>query len=203
MEASPIRTTPVPFGMGYRMPAEWQPHDSTWLTWPKDPITFPGDAVKQAELTYLQMIEALSQGERVDLLVDDQKTQNAVSRRFESGKDNVVFHQIRTVDVWMRDYGPIFIKGADLAATKWKFNAWGDKYEELKHDDEVGRQVVAYTGLRTFEPGIVLEGGSIDVNGLGSCITTEQCLLNKNRNPQLRKPTHVDAWQGRDYLGRF
>ena len=188
MAKSPAKnSSAIPFGMGYRMPAEWQKHDSTWLTWPKDPVTFPGDSVKQVELTYLKMIEALSQGERVDLLVDDPKTQNEVSRRLGSGKERVVFHKIKTVDVWMRDYGPIFIKKESIAATKWTFNAWGNKYEELKHDDEVGKQVAAYTGLQTFEPGIVLEGGSIDVNGLGSCITTEQCLLNPNRNPQLKK----------------
>jgi agmatine deiminase len=184
--------------MGYRMPAEWQPHDSTWLSWPKEPTTFPEDVIKRVEQTYIQIIEALRQCERVDLLVDDQKVQSAVSRMLGS-KEGVVFHKIRTADVWMRDYGPIFVKNAHVAAVKWKFNAYGNKYEELKHDDEVGRQVAAYTGLQTFEPGIILEGGSIDVNGLGSCITTEQCLLNANRNPQLQKKS-IEGFL-KNYLG--
>ena len=199
MAASPTRTAgSLPFEMGYRMPAEWQPHDSTWLSWPKEPTTFPEDVIKRVEQTYIQIIEALRQCERVDLLVDDQKVQSAVSRMLGS-KEGVVFHKIRTADVWMRDYGPIFVKNAHVAAVKWKFNAYGNKYEELKHDDEVGRQVAAYTGLQTFEPGIILEGGSIDVNGLGSCITTEQCLLNANRNPQLQKKS-IEGFL-KNYLG--
>ncbi len=199
MATSPAKSTgAAPFAMGYRMPAEWSAHEATWLSWPKDPVTFPGDSVKKVEQTYVQMMGELRHGERVDLLVDNQETQDAVSNMMGQ-KDNVMFHKIRTVDVWVRDYGPIFVKGKGIAATKWTFNAWGDKYEELKYDDTAGMQVAAYTGFQTFKPGIVLEGGSIDVNGLGSCITTKQCLLNPNRNPQL-KQKDIEMLL-RDYLG--
>jgi agmatine deiminase len=199
MVASPAKKSPVPFDMGYRMPAEWHKHDATWLSWPKDPVTFPGDSVKKVEQTYVQMMEALRRGERVDLLVDDQETQDAVCGMMGGQKPNVVIHKIRTIDVWMRDYGPIFVKGKSLAATKWTFNAWGDKYEELKYDDKAGMQVAECVGVPTFKSGIVLEGGSIDVNGLGSCLTTKQCLLNKNRNPKLSKED-IEGYL-HDYLG--
>lgn len=166
------------------MPAEWEKHEATWLSWPKDPTTFPPGKLEDVEKIYLRMIEELSRGERVDLLVDDQKTQDAISSRLRS-TNNVVFHQIRTADVWMRDYGPIFIKNASLAATKWVFNAWGNKYDDLKEDNNSGMKVAALVAKSIFEPRIVLEGGSIDVNGQGTCLTTRQCLLNKNRNPEL------------------
>ena len=166
------------------MPAEWEKHEATWLSWPKDPTTFPPGKLEDVEKIYLRMIEELSRGERVDLLVDDQKTQDAISSRLRS-TNNVVFHQIRTADVWMRDYGPIFIKNATLAATKWVFNAWGNKYDDLKEDNNSGMKVAALVAKSIFEPRIVLEGGSIDVNGQGTCLTTRQCLLNKNRNPEL------------------
>ncbi|MDG6999920.1 MAG: agmatine deiminase family protein, partial [Nitrososphaerota archaeon] len=174
----------TPASLGYRMPAEWEKHEATWLSWPKDPTTFPPGKLEDVEKIYLRMIEELSRGERVDLLVDDQKTQDAISSRLRS-TNNVVFHQIRTADVWMRDYGPIFIKNATLAATKWVFNAWGNKYDDLKEDNNSGMKVAALVAKSIFEPRIVLEGGSIDVNGQGTCLTTRQCLLNKNRNPEL------------------
>ena len=100
----------------------------------------------------------------------------------------VAFHRIKSADVWMRDYGPIFVRNSrEVAATKWIFNAWGGKYDELLEDNETGKEICKELGVQKFEPRIVLEGGSIDVNGSGSCLTTAQCLLNKNRNPQLSK----------------
>ena len=180
------------------MPAEWEPHEATWLTWPKDSTTFPPDTLEEVEKTYLKMIEELSRGERVDLLVDDQETQDTISTRLKSTKD-VFFHQIRTADVWVRDYGPIFVKNKQLAATKWIFNAWGNKYDDLKEDNHSGMKIAALVTKKIFEPHIVLEGGSIDVNGLGTSLTTRQCLLNKNRNPQLDQMEIQEAL--RDYLG--
>jgi agmatine deiminase len=180
------------------MPAEWEMHDSTWLSWPKDPLTFPGDIIGRVEEIYVEMIEALQLGERVDLLVDDQRTEDHVSSIVSSR--NLRFHHVHSQDVWMRDYGPIFVKKKEgNAATKWIFNAWGGKYDELLIDNQTGMKICQEVGDPIFEPGIVLEGGSIDVDGAGTCLTTTQCLLNKNRNPQLRK----DEIAGylRDYLG--
>lgn len=179
----------TPSTLGFYMPAEWRPHTATWLTWPKDPETWP-DRVTQVEEVYLQMIAALTPYETVNLLVDDEDTEQTVRQRcaFPS-VENLRFHRIPTVDSWIRDYGPNFVvddNGA-IAFNDWIFNAWGNKYETLKQDDRVPRLLEPVLNLRRFAPGIVLEGGAIDVNGAGCVLTTEQCLLNPNRNPQLSR----------------
>jgi agmatine deiminase len=191
----------TPAGLGFSMPAEWAKHDSTWLSWPKNPLTFPPEIVSKVEAAYVQMIDALARGERVDLLVDDERTEDRV-RSMLSAK-GVAFHRMKSADVWIRDYGPIFVKkggrGRAVAATKWEFNAWGSKYDDLLPDNATGLEVARSTGLRVFETGVVLEGGSIDVNGRGTLLTTEQCLLNKNRNPKLGKAQLERLLH--DYLG--
>jgi agmatine deiminase len=181
----------TPAALGFSMPAEWADHESTWLSWPKNPLTFPPAILPKVETAYVEMIEALARGERVDLLVDDEATEDRVRSKLSKG--NVAFHEIKSADVWIRDYGPIFVKrkgggSSGVAATKWRFNAWGNKYDDLLGDDATGSRVAASTGLKAFETGVVLEGGSIDVNGRGTLLTTEQCLLNENRNPKLGKP---------------
>jgi agmatine deiminase len=177
----------TPAALGFRMPPEWHNHAATWLTWPKDPLTWP-ERVPQVEETYLQIMAVLAPHERVHLLVDDEATEASVRARckFEA-RENVIFHRIPTVDSWIRDYGPNFLTsdGGELAYNDWIFNAWGDKYEELKRDDAIPKQLESVLGVSRFEPGIVMEGGSIEVNGAGVVLTTEQCLLNPNRNPQL------------------
>lgn len=181
------------------MPAEWEKHEATWLSWPKDPLTFPEDVIERVEQIYVEMIEGLQGGERVELLVDDERTEDKVVSLLSS-KKNVRFHRIKSADVWMRDYGPIFVKSSsEVAATKWIFNAWGGKYDELLRDNRSGTEISKETELRTFEPDIVLEGGSVDTNGLGTCLTTKQCLLNKNRNPKLGQKD-IEKYL-HDYLG--
>lgn len=180
---------PTPAELGYRMPAEWHRHSATWLTWPKDPETWP-DRVPQVEEIFLQMMAALAPHETVNLLVDDQEAEASVHRLCAfPGAANIRCHQIRTVDSWIRDYGPNFIvndKGG-LAYNDWIFNAWGNKYEELKKDDSIPDRLESLLKVPRFKPGIVMEGGSIEVNGAGCVLTTEQCLLNPNRNPHLSK----------------
>ena len=208
-------TISTPAELGYRMPAEWHRHSATWLTWPKDPETWP-DRVPQVEEIFLQMMAALAPHETVNLLVDDEEAEASVRRRCAfPGAENVRCHQIRTVDSWIRDYGPNFIVSdklqfvADsdeplaklddklkfvghqlkqgLAYNDWIFNAWGNKYEGLKKDDSIPARLGSLLKVPRFEPGIVIEGGSIEVNGAGCVLTTEQCLLNPNRNPHLSK----------------
>jgi agmatine deiminase len=104
---------------------------------------------------------------------------------------------MRTVDVWVRDYGPTYLKGRGAALVKWRFNAWGNKYEDLLADDESGERIALSSGLAVFRPGLVLEGGSIDVDGEGTLLTTEQCLLNPSRNQGMKRPKIEEA------LGRF
>ncbi len=191
----------TPAALGFRMPPEWHPHAATWLAWPKDPLTWP-ERVPQVEEAYLEIMAALAPHETVNLLVDDEATEASVRARCKfDASGNVRFHRIPTVDSWIRDYGPNFLldDGGRLAYNDWIFNAWGDKYDELKRDDTIPRQLESLLGVPRFEPGIVLEGGSIEVNGAGVVMTTEQCLLNPNRNPHLERGG-VERYL-RDYLG--
>ncbi|HZE71187.1 MAG TPA: agmatine deiminase family protein [Pyrinomonadaceae bacterium] len=179
----------LPSELGYRMPAEWQPHAATWLSWPKDPETWP-DRVPQVQEIFLRMIETLSPNETVNVLVDsDQIAQEVLQRCRPSARNGVRFHSIPTVDSWIRDYGPNFLLSSDagLAYNDWIFNAWGNKYEELKRDSDIPKRLEPVLQIPRFEPGIVMEGGSIEVDGRGCVLTTEQCLLNPNRNPQLTR----------------
>jgi agmatine deiminase len=180
---------PTPVELGYRMPAEWHRHGATWLSWPKDPETWP-DRVPQVEEIFLQMMAALAPNETVNLLVNDQQTEQSVRGRCTfPGADNIRFHLISTVDSWIRDYGPNFLINdkRGLAFNDWIFNAWGNKYAELKKDDSIPARLQGLLNAPRFEPGIVMEGGSIEVNGAGCVLTTEQCLLNPNRNPHLSR----------------
>lgn len=191
----------TPAELGFRMPAEWHPHHSTWLTWPKDPETWP-DRVTQVQAIYLDMIAALAPYEIVDLLVDDDETERHVREQCgPAAASRVRFHHIQTVDAWIRDYGPNFLLGpnGEGAFNDWTFNAWGNKYEALKQDDSVPRHLQPLLKLRMFSPGIVMEGGSIEVNGAGCVLTTEQCLLNPNRNPDLSRAEIEQHLK--DYLG--
>jgi agmatine deiminase len=191
----------TPAALGFHMPAEWHPHHSTWLSWPKDPETWP-DRVTQVEEIYLQMIAALAPHEIVNLLVDDVETEQMVREKCGPAiAANIRFHHLQTVDAWIRDYGPNFLLGPDgeLAYNDWIFNAWGNKYEELKKDDSIPARLEPILKLRRFSPGIVMEGGSIEVNGAGCVLTSEQCLLNRNRNPGLSQ-AEIEQYL-KDYLG--
>jgi agmatine deiminase len=198
MAETPAQT---PAAGGFRMPAEWHPHESTWLTWPKDPETWP-DRVTQVEEIYLQMIAALAPHELIDLLVDDRETEQVVRQRCgDAVASRIRFHHLQTVDSWIRDYGPNFLLGpkGQIAFNDWIFNAWGNKYEMLKQDDTIPLRLEPILKLARFSPGIVMEGGSIEVNGAGCVLTTEQCLLNQNRNPDLSRE-EIEQYL-KDYLG--
>jgi agmatine deiminase len=196
-----VRGRKTPRELGFYMPAEWHPHTATWLAWPKDPETWP-DRVERAEEAFLEIIRALAPHETVYLLVDDETVEQTVRARCcFPGSDNVRTIRLETVDSWIRDYGPNFLidgRGR-LAYNDWIFNAWGDKYEDLKRDDAIPRQLESILNVPRFEPGIVMEGGAIDVNGAGCVLTTEQCLLNPNRNPHLSRE-EIELYLG-DYLG--
>jgi agmatine deiminase len=174
------------------MPAEWEKHDATWLAWPYDPMTFP-DRVERAEDAYVRIICSLLKGENVHLVVRDQAAQEKVLAKLQCelhGPGRLHFHLFDYADVWFRDYGPIFVRNrltGKLAMTKWTFNAWGGKYESLMKDDRIPHFINEEMRMDIFETGRILEGGSIDVNGKGSLLTTERCLLNHNRNSQLGK----------------
>jgi agmatine deiminase len=184
--------TETPKNLGYFMPAEWEKHDATWLAWPHDPMTFP-DRVQNVEKSYLKIISALHSDEDVNLFVTDSDMKTRVTKLLVQG--GIDLHKINFyvwdyADVWFRDYGPIFVVNKEkkqIAFVNWIFNAWGGKYKDLEKDSQVPQVIRERLQLNNFRPGIVLEGGSVDVNGRGTLLTTEQCLLNKNRNPNLSK----------------
>lgn len=192
----------TPRSLGYRMPAEWEPHEATWLAWPHNPRTWPG-RVENVEAIYAQMIEALARDERVDLLVKDDRTE-ARARELVGDVSNVVFHRVHTFDAWIRDYGPNFLTretegNVDLAYNRWQFHAWGNAYEPLLRDDGIPDRLPAIRHLSRFAPEFVLEGGAIDVNGAGSVLTTQRCLLDSGRNPTLARRDVEEVL--RDHLG--
>jgi agmatine deiminase len=191
----------------YRMPAEWAPHIATYLVWPHNLETWPGKFEKIPPL-FAQMAAAIAHFEPVRILVNDatmiadvrEMIANAPTPDGSPARlDRVDLIAIPTNDSWVRDHGPIFVNRranhqadarVDLpaqVALDWRFNSWGEKYGRYDLDDVVPRRLGEHYGFEVIEPGIVLEGGSIDVNGAGSLITTEACLLNKNRNPSMSR----------------
>ncbi|MSR78137.1 MAG: agmatine deiminase family protein, partial [Candidatus Omnitrophica bacterium] len=186
------------------MPSEWQRHEATWLTWPQNEETWPGDKLARVEEIYLQMLAALLPHEKIHLFVQDEREQDKVRQLLRARKvnfKNLIPHMAITVDTWIRDYGPTFVKKQDgsKAWVKWIFNAWGGKYKDLMLDNQVFVRHAELVESPMFDAGFILEGGSIEVNGQGVVITTEQCLLNPNRNSHL---TREQIEQNlKDYLG--
>jgi agmatine deiminase len=208
---SPVRRKPsTPFALGYRMPAEWEQHTATWLAWPHEKTDWPG---KFAPIpwVYADIVRHLSQVERVRILVKDAAMERAARKNLKSAGANlsaVDFYQVPTNRGWIRDFGPIFVRNGgkgEVAATNWHFNAWA-KYDDWKRDDEANDQLAAELDWKTFAPRdrgrrVVLEGGSIDVNGLGTMLTTEECLLSpiQARNPGMTRKELAAIF--RNYLG--
>jgi agmatine deiminase len=190
-----------PCELGFRMPAEWEPHDAIWLSWPHDPVSFP--QLEEAEIAFAGFIREIHVSERVELQILSDAMQQRAERMLGAMSvdlSRINFRRADYADIWFRDYGPIFVSsGRELVMVKWSFNAWGNKYEALLKDNSVPYAMNESLRLPIYEPGIVLEGGSIDVNGSGTVLTTEQCLLNPNRNPDLSK-ADIEKYLT-DYLG--
>jgi agmatine deiminase len=192
-------TGKTPRELGYRMPAEWHRHEATWLSWPRpDGISFP-DRYAEVMPTLGVMVGMIATHERVEINVRDE-TVEAIARTVIGDIPNVRYHRIPSYEPWCRDHGPIFVKrDHELAIVDWGYNAWGGKYPPFDLDDAVPQRVAELLNLPLFQPSMVLEGGSIDVNGAGLVLTTEACLLNPNRNPHLGKP-QIEQYL-KDYLG--
>ncbi len=180
----------TPARLGYEFPAEWEKHDSVFLSWPHDRVSF--SQMEKAERAYIQILRALEEtgSEKVNLFVTGKKIKTGIGKILsEEGLDfkriNFCIHDY--ADVWFRDYGPTFVVNRakkKLAMVKWKFNAWGAKYKALMKDDRFPELMNREMKLPYFDSGIVMEGGSIDGNGKGCLLTTEQCLLSPKRNPR-------------------
>jgi agmatine deiminase len=181
-----------------RMPAEWEPHDATWIAWPHNQNDWPGK-FECIPFIYAEIVRNLARGEKVHIVVTGaaaEKRARKILKECGALGDSVRFHHWLTDRVWTRDSGPIFVRnGKKLATTNWRFNGWA-KYANWKNDDLLADHISEFLQLREFVPAviknrkvhrIVLEGGSIDVNGRGTMLTTEECLLSKKqqRNPGL------------------
>jgi agmatine deiminase len=195
----------TPASLGYRMPAEWEPHEATWISWPRpDGISFP-DSYDKVTPTLAALVQALQTSENVHINVCDAAHETLVRGHLAAAgvkTDHVVFFRIRTNEPWCRDHGPIFLTRKEdprLAIVDWDYNAWGWKYPPFDLDDDVPKRVAEQQDLPIFFPKMVLEGGSIDVNGSGALLTTKSCLLNPNRNPDLSQKEIEQRLS--DYLG--
>lgn len=193
----------MPAELGYSMPAEWERHSATWLSWPRrEGISFPG-AFDRVMPTLREMVAALVDSEHVKINVCN-GAHEAEARAVLDGiaPERITFFEIPTNEPWCRDHGPIFVRREEeprLGIVDWGHNAWGNKYPPFDLDDVVPTRIANSLGLTCWQGGIILEGGSIEVNGAGVCLTTESCLLNPNRNPQLTREQIEQRL--RDYLG--
>ena len=180
-----------------RMPAEWEKHSATWLAWPNDDDYFE-DRIKNVENIYLEMVKHLHKDEVVKLLVLNKEKEELVKKQLiEAGIDisRVVFYHANYFDVWMRDYGPMFIKDGNLKKwIKWEYDGYGGKFKELLPDNKVFSDLKDTIKHEMFGENTVLEGGAIDSNGSGTILTTEECLL-ENRNKGLSKEDYKNIFE--------
>ncbi len=186
------------------MPAEWEPHEATWISWPHNREDWPG-RFTPIPWVYAEIVRKLSRVEKVRILVDTpalERQARAMLRKVGAALDAVEFFECPTDRVWTRDYAPLFLRNrrGAIGAAKWCFNGWA-KYDNHKLDDAAGRLVAQRMGVETWSPEMVLEGGSVDVDGSGVLLTTEECLLSEvqARNPAMsRREIERNL---RDYLG--
>ncbi len=181
-----------PAARGFAMPAEWSPHQATWISWPHKRESWPGN-FQAVEPVMVRAVSELARSEPVRINVLDRAHEKHVASLLEGQVERarVMFHRIPTNDAWCRDHGAIFVTREDTGepalALDFRFNAWGNKYPPYDLDDAVPQGMAAALGVPRYAIDMVLEGGSIDVNGAGALLTTEQCLLHPNRNPALAR----------------
>jgi agmatine deiminase len=200
----------TPAELGYVFPPEWAPHRGTWFSWPRpEGISFP-DKYHTVPENLARIFLEIAKREEVHINVPNGNYERIVKEQLKAGGcplRNILFHQIKTNESWCRDHGPAFVlkpgKGGakpQAAIVDWGFNAWGGKYPPYDDDDAVPTRIAEELKLPVFYPGIVMEGGAVDFNGAGTVLTTESCLLNKNRNPKLSK-RKIEQYL-KDYYGQ-
>lgn len=197
------KNSETPAALNYRMPAEWEPHTATWLSWPRrEGISFP-ESFDRVLPALRALVEALIESEQVCINVSN-GAHEAEAQSVLSGlsMERITFYRIPTNEPWCRDHGPIFLtrdRDPRLAVVDWDYNAWGNKYPPFDLDEVVPTRIAEILKLPVFYPRMILEGGSIEVNGSGALLTSESCLLNKNRNPNLSRDEIEQRL--RNYLG--
>lgn len=182
----------TPKELGFHFPAEFAKHTATWLSWPHKEASWPGK-IETIFPRYAEFIKRVAEGERVNInVVDDTMIHKATRHLNEAGADltNIQFFIHPTNDAWCRDHGPAFLINPEekkKMIVDWGYNAWGGKYPPFDLDDVIPTLIAKHYNIPVVEPGIVMEGGSVEFNGRGTLLTTRACLLNKNRNPHLNQ----------------
>ncbi len=193
---------------GFYFPAEWDKHTATWLSWPHKEESWPGK-IEAIYHPYCLFIKAISEGELVRINVADAKMEAfAKNELLKVGVvlGRVQFFHFETNDAWCRDHGPSFLINPGTqqkVIVDWGYNAWGNKYPPFDLDDVIPTKIANHFNLSVFNPGIVMEGGSVDFNGAGTILTTTACLLNKNRNSHLNKQqieTYLHNYYGAEQI---
>jgi agmatine deiminase len=204
----------TPAQLGFAMPAEWEPHEATWLGWPHCRTDWPGK-LAAIEWVYGEMVRKIAEGEKVRIVVDSAAREAKAKRvlsRARANLANVEFFRMPSDRGWARDFGPICVRKPgrrpEVAIAKFKFTAWA-KYNNWQKDDRIAPAIAQRLGLRMFDvlrPGtsdrVALEGGGIDVNGRGTLLTTEECFLDQKtqcRNPGMTREAYDQVF--RDTLG--
>ncbi|WP_227936953.1 agmatine deiminase family protein [Alkalihalobacillus deserti] len=175
-----------PKELGYKMPAEWTTHQRTFISWPvQDSMVYPDD-YKNIWDGYVELVQAIAEFEPVTVISNPNDIDEL--KKIFAG-ERIDFLPIEHNDAWLRDNGPTFIRNQDgeMAAINWIFNAWGKKYSPWDLDNDVAPKILEHFDIKKFDAQIVMEGGSFHVDGEGTLLTTEECLLNPNRNPDLTK----------------
>ena len=182
----------TPAELGYRLPAEWERHEATWLAWPHRKATWLGDFAAIPRV-FAAVARLISRHEPVWVIASGEPL--AEARRHLEGTPNVAFEDILTNDSWLRDTGPVVLvhrepTGAPRrAAVCWDWNAWGGKYPPWDADARVARTIAERLGLPVFLPGIVLEGGALETDGAGTLLVNDRCVVDEKRNPGLDRAT--------------
>ena len=189
-DMTPGTTTeaPTPLELGFAMPPEWTPHAATWTSWPFDDALWEGE-LEAVRGEFTALVAIIARFEPVVLNVRDEDTERDARKRLEAQNaplDKITFHRLPLNDVWFRDNGPLFVTAAgQVALTDWGFNAWGEKYAPWDDDDRAPEAVAKTLSMKRFTVPVIMEGGSLELNGQGVCLTTRSCLLSPQRNPNL------------------
>lgn len=184
----------TPKTLGYRFPAEWEKHESTWLSFPQNIETWEGDKLAKVYPSYFQFIKTIAEGEKVNINVSNAQTADWMKEelsKINANLSQIYCHIHPTNDAWCRDHGPAFLINSDAVHKKvivnWQYNAWGGKYPPFDADNKIPELIAEKLQLPIYSPPIVMEGGSVEFNGKGALLTSKSCLLNPNRNPHLNQ----------------
>ena len=183
--------------LNFKMPAEWETHDATWTSWPFNEEMWFGN-LAQVRSEFCALVKTIAKFEKVHLLLRDKEALKS-AQAYIGASEQIIFHEVPLNDIWFRDNGPIFVRqNNSIKFTKWEFNSWGQKFK-WDLDNEAPYYVAQYLNMDYIKTNVIMEGGSLDVNGAGIALTTKQCLFSKMRNPTLSETNLEQILE--NYLG--